>query len=51
MNVMSGRFMAQDVGEVRLSVALSGALDCAVQPLLTLWCRNRGEDGHGEATP
>jgi hypothetical protein len=57
---MSGRFMVLDIGEVRLSVALSGALGCAVQPLLTLWRRNRGEDGqalleaapfHGHALP
>jgi hypothetical protein len=47
--------MVLDVGEVRLNVALSGALGWAFQPLLTLWCKNRDEVGqarlHLEAAP
>ena len=39
-----GRFMALDIGKVRVGVALSDALGYTAQPLLTLWRKSRGED-------
>jgi putative Holliday junction resolvase len=36
--------MGLDVGKVRVGVALSDPLGYTAQPLLTLWCKSRGED-------